>query len=208
MNMDNYKSYEFTFLYLINKCILLFKYIENTEQKNILNEIKNFISKLQEIFSTNEYTNSIDKKNKILEILIDYFEKLINERIYDLINDEKKDDIISNIEHIAFTICEKKECKEKINSIDNQVNTVSKEKINVIETQIKTIPKENISPIDNKSKILPKEINTDNQAKTFIEFEKKINNKIITLFNEIENNIKTSLKKYIEHTQFVEYDLD
>ena len=42
--MDNYKSYEFTFLYLINKCILLFKYIDTIYQKEILNDIKKFIN--------------------------------------------------------------------------------------------------------------------------------------------------------------------
>ena len=31
--MDNSKSYEFTFLYLVNKCILLFKYIDIKYQK-------------------------------------------------------------------------------------------------------------------------------------------------------------------------------
>jgi hypothetical protein len=38
--MDNQKSYEITFLYLINKCILLFKYINNDSQQEILKGIK------------------------------------------------------------------------------------------------------------------------------------------------------------------------
>ena len=42
----------------------------------------------------------------------------------------------------------------------------------------------------------------------FIILEKKINSKIKNIFNEIENNIKTSLKDYFEHTKYVEYDLD
>ena len=42
--MDNLKSYEFTFLYLINKCILLFKYIDKDNQKDILYNIKVFIN--------------------------------------------------------------------------------------------------------------------------------------------------------------------
>ena len=40
MDKDNFKSYEFTFLYLINKCILLFKYININYQKEILYDIK------------------------------------------------------------------------------------------------------------------------------------------------------------------------
>jgi hypothetical protein len=66
--MDNYKSYEFTFLYLINKCILLFKYIDNIYQKEILYDIKIFINKLQELFSKADFKNNEDKKNKILEM--------------------------------------------------------------------------------------------------------------------------------------------
>ena len=49
--MDIIKSNEFNFLYLINKCILLFKYISNEHQKNILIDIKIFIHKLEEKFS-------------------------------------------------------------------------------------------------------------------------------------------------------------
>jgi len=44
------KSYEFNFFFLINKCLLLFNYINNEYQKEILNEIKLFINKKKEIF--------------------------------------------------------------------------------------------------------------------------------------------------------------
>ena len=75
--MDNYKSYEFTFLYLINKCILLFNFIEIDFQKEILSDIKNFINKLKEIFSGYDIE---ERKYKILEVLISFFEKLIDEK--------------------------------------------------------------------------------------------------------------------------------
>ena len=77
--MDNYKSSEFTFMYLMNKCLLLFKYIRYNEQKEILNDIKIFINNLKYTFSITEYKN-IDyniKKTKILEILIDYFQIIL-----------------------------------------------------------------------------------------------------------------------------------
>ena len=61
--MDN-KSYEFIFLYLINKCILLFKYIDTFNQKNILYEIKIFINKLQEIFTDSDFKNNEEKKKQ------------------------------------------------------------------------------------------------------------------------------------------------
>ena len=59
--MDN-KSYEFIFLYLINKCILLFKYIDNFNKKNILYDIKIFINKLQEILINSNFKNNEEKK--------------------------------------------------------------------------------------------------------------------------------------------------
>ena len=92
--MDNSKSYEFIFLYLINKCILLFKYIENKYQKDILYDIKIFINKLQDLFSSSDIENNVNKKNKILEILIEYFEKIIETKIYKLINHPNKEFII------------------------------------------------------------------------------------------------------------------
>ena len=111
--MDNNKSYEFTFLYLINKCLLLFKYIDNKYQKELLLDIKIFINKVQEIFSKVDFKTNNDKKNKILEVLIDYFEKVIDNKIYNLINYKNKDTIISEVEKNAFILCENYEKKKK-----------------------------------------------------------------------------------------------
>ena len=63
--MDNTKSYNFKFLILINKCILLFNYIDVIYQKEILNDIKIFVLKLKEKFSNKDIT--------MLEALINYF---------------------------------------------------------------------------------------------------------------------------------------
>jgi hypothetical protein len=184
--MDNFKSYEFTFLYLINKCILLFKYIDNNYQKEILYDIKIFINKLQELFSKADFRNNEDKKNKILEILITYFEKIIDEKIYNLIENNDKDNIIIEIEKHALSICENNEKKQN-NKIEAPISK------NFNDT------KENMN----------KEYNKINYSQiSLVEFEQKINNKIKTIFSEIENNIKISLKEYFDHTKYVEYDLD
>jgi hypothetical protein len=119
--MYKLKSYEFNFFFLINKCILLFKYIDNEYQKEILNEIKLFINKLQEIFSKSDFNNSNDKKNKILELLIHYFETLINVKIYKLINHENKDLIINEINKISLLACENNE-KKNIDIVNNTRN--------------------------------------------------------------------------------------
>jgi hypothetical protein len=192
--MDNFKSYEFTFLYLINKCILLFKYIDNIYQKEILYDIKIFINKLQELFSKADFKNNEDKKNKILEILITYFEKIIDEKIYNLINSNEKDNIIIEVEKNALLICENNEKNSNksdqpiLKNYNDYTNKDAKETF--------------------KEKI-PKEINKNNYSQiSLLEFEQKINNKIKTIFSEIENNIRISLKEYFDHTKYVEYDLD
>ena len=105
MNMDNFKSYQFTFLYLMNKCLLLFKYIDTFYQKEILNEIKVFINKLQEIFAKSNFKNNIEKKNKIFELLIDYFKIIIDKKIYNLINSTNRAEIIASVEKNAILLC-------------------------------------------------------------------------------------------------------
>lgn len=197
--MDNFKSYEFTFLYLINKCILLFKYIDNIYQKEILHDIKIFINKLQELFSKADFKNSEDKKNKILEILITYFEKIIDEKIYNLIDSIEKDNIIIEVEKHALIICENNE--KKNNKIEQPILKNYNDYIN------KDIPKE--SNKDFFKEQTTKENNKSNYSQiSLIEFEQKINNKIKVIFSEIENNIRISLKDYFDHTKYVEYDLD
>jgi hypothetical protein len=197
--MDNFKSYEFTFLYLINKCILLFKYIDNIYQKEILYDIKIFINKLQELFSKADFKNNEDKKNKILEILITYFEKIIDEKIYNLLDSNEKDNIIIEIEKHALSICENNE--KKTNKLDQPVLK------NYNDYTSKDPFKENNKDIFKEQ--IPKEINKNNYSQiSLLEFEQKINSKIKTIFSEIENNIKISLKDYFDHTKYVEYDLD
>ena len=193
--MDNEKSYEFIFLYLINKCILLFKYIKNDYQKEILFEIKIFVNKLNEVFATSEFNNNVNKKNKILEVLIEYFENIIENKIYNLINLPDKEKIIQDIEQKAIYICEKKHKEDSSKQVINDIKSKeigSKQVINDIK------PKE----------IYSKQVINDIKNNDFVDFENKMNNKIKSIFLEIENNIKTSLKNYFDHTQYVEYDLD
>ena len=176
--MDNYKSYEFTFLYLINKCILLFNFIEIDFQKEILSDIKNFINKLKEIFSGYDIE---ERKYKILEVLISFFEKLIDEKIYGLIKNSNKDKIISDIEQKALLMCEESENKKK-NEMKNEMKNDMKNDI--------------------------KKINFNELKLDSNELEKKINSKIKFLFSEIETNIKKSLKDYLIHLEFIESDLN
>jgi hypothetical protein len=152
------KSYEFNFFFLINKCILLFKYIDNLYQKEILNEIKLFINKLQEIFSKADFNNSLDKKNKILELLINYFEQLIDIKIYKLIDHLNKDLIINEVNNIALLACNNNE-KKSLNKETLNKETLNKETLNKETLNKETLNKEtfNKESFNNEKKTVSKE---------------------------------------------------
>jgi hypothetical protein len=192
MNMDNLKSYEFTFLYLINKCILLFKYIDNDHQKNIIYDIKIFINKLQEL-SLN--------KNKILEVLIEYFEKIIDSKIYKFLIGNK-DSILKEVEVKALYICEQNENNKRISeniSIKPNMNLYEYEK----NKDIINIEQKINNNLNNTKEIIKNSLLENNN-----DLEKKVNNKIKSIFNEIENNIKNTLKDYLAHTESIEHEYD
>jgi len=185
--MDILKSYHFNFLLLINKYILLFNYIENLNQKKILNNIKSFIDKIKDIFITYELK---DKKTKILEILISYFEKLVHEELYNLLDENDRDFIMKEIEKKAYNLCK----------TSTESYTQNPDLADENETQ-----KEIIREKDNKNELGNENFNNH---KTILDLEKKINNKILVIFNEIEKNIKSSIKEYQSYSEFITYDLD
>jgi hypothetical protein len=204
--MNNFKSHEFTFLYLINKCILLFKYIEINDKKNILYEIKLFINKLQEIFSKGDFKDSIEKKNKIFEILIQYFQKIIDEKIYNLIKDKNKDNIISHIERHALEICENNENKKETFSIKENLFDKIDTSVNFNKDKSNNDEYFKYNKFDEKNN--GKFVDSINKNISMEDIEDKIQTKIKITFNEIESNIKSALKDYFSHTEYVEYDLD
>jgi hypothetical protein len=193
--MDNFKSYEFTFLYLINKCILLFKYIDINNQKDIFSNIKLFVNKLQEIFSKADFKNSNDRKNKILEILINYFNNLIDEKIYYLLNKTSRDNIISEVEKKALDLCEKND-KSKSTHIIKENNVKEPSTYSDIEDKIDKKIKSAFSEIENNMKIVLKDYfeHTD-----YVEYDldKKFNIKLETNNILIESKIKEYVKELI-----------
>jgi len=187
--MDNLKSYEFTFLYLINKCILLFKYIDNTYQKEILYDIKIFINKLEEIFQNILIKNSIEKKNKILEILIEYFQKIIDNKIYTLIIFKDKENIIMEVEKKALSMCNNTD-KKIINNIltDDTQNYTSKD-LHDLEKKINNKIKLIFIEIENNIKSSLKDYFLHTECVEY-DLDKKFNDKIFDNNILIENKIK------------------
>jgi hypothetical protein len=200
--MDSKKSTEYNFIFLMNKCILLYNYIDIYYQKDILNDIKSFINKLEDIISLKKFNSIEDKKNNIIIILNKYLNKIIEDKIFYLFLENNTEDIFYDIEKKAIKITTEKIKQNEIENkyiLDKKIN----EQIKKSETIIKDGIKDTIV-IDNNQINELKDIHKTH----LINFEKKVDNKIKIIFNEIENNIKLSLKDYIEHTIKVENELD
>jgi hypothetical protein len=211
--MDNQKSYEFTFLYLINKCILLFKYINNDNQQEILQGIKIFINKLYEIFSKTDFNDNNEKKNKILEVLIKFFEKIIDEKIYTLLDVNEKENIMREVTQKSMSICEKNKKKNNLNIIDTASllnRTFTENNKNKEYSSIRNIQTTESVNEDNQKRLkenndidIPNISNND-----LLELEKKFNSKIKSMFNDIENNIELLLKNNFSKLQYNDNDID
>jgi len=204
--MNDFKSHEFNFLYLVNKSIILFKYININDKQKILYEIKLFINKLQEIFLKADFNNQNDKKIKIYEILIQYFQKIINEKLYKLL---KNNNIIpKNVDYDAIELSKKHFIKSTNNNcVSNNIfnNTLFND--NFIYSHLNNIfNSNNDNDLDNKNNSVCDSGSVKNISMEDI--ENKIEYSIKNTFSKIENNIKSALKDYFSHTEYVEYDLD
>jgi len=158
--MSNIELYKKNFLFLLNKCILLFKYINIDKQQEILNEIKLYIVKLEKI----SYTAT--DKTKMFEILINYFNDLINKKIYFLIEHPNKNSIISEID-------------KKTDLLVNNSEGLDRNIYSIIPSSI--IPNSNEKIMENNEIKLFKEEYLYHLQKTKednAEFENKINTKL------------------------------
>ena len=208
---------EYNFLFLMNKCVLLFNYIDIYYQKEVLTDIKYFIKRLCDIYETKKFNSIHDKKYSVLNVLNKYLTKIIDEKIIFLV-DNQDDNFITTINNSVLKTCneiyKKKEIEEKYNinktSNDNLNDKLSykiSEKLNntenIIKEGIKEEIKQNMTVKNDETLLIP-----ENQKKYLNEFEKKIDNKIKNIFIDIENNIKLSLKDYIEYTIHIKNDVD
>ena len=206
---------EYNFLFLMNKCVLLFNYIDVYYQKEILTDIKYFIKRLGEIYENKKFDSIEDKKYNILNGLNKYLSKIIDEKIIFLVENQDSN-FITTINNSVLKTCneiyKKKEIEEKYNikkstgdsenlndKLNDTLNKKINEKLNNTENIIKEGIKEEIKNNNNTS-VIPES--------NLKEFEKKIDNKIKNIFTDIENNIKLSLKDYIEYTIHIKNDID
>jgi hypothetical protein len=208
---------EYNFLFLMNKCVLLFNYIDIYYQKEVLTDIKYFIKRLCDIYETKKFNSVHDKKHSVLNVLNKYLTKIIDEKIIFLV-DNQDDNFITTINNSVLKTCneiyKKKEIEEKYNinktsndNLNDKLNYKISEKLsnteNIIKEGIKEEIKQNMTVKNDETLLIP-----ENQKKYLNEFEKKIDNKIKNIFIDIENNIKLSLKDYIEYTIHIKNDVD
>ena len=199
--MNIRENNEYNFLFLMNKCVLLFNYIDIYYQKEILTDIKYFIKRLGEIYENKKFDSVEDKKYNILNGLNKYLSKIIDEKIIFLVENQD-DNFITTINNSVLKTCneiyKKKEIEEKYN-INKKINEKLSNTENIIKEGIKEEIKKNVS-LSNIDNNIPES--------NLKEFEKKIDNKIKNIFSDIENNIKLSLKDYIEYTIHIKNDVD
>lgn len=208
---------EYNFLFLMNKCVLLFNYIDIYYQKEVLTDIKYFIKRLCDIYETKKFNSVQDKKHNVLNVLNKYLTKIIDEKIIFLV-DNQDDNFITTINNSVLKTCneiyKKKEIEEKYNinktsndNLNDKLTCKISEKLsnteNIIKEGIKEEIKQNMTVKNDETLLIP-----ENQKKYLNEFEKKIDNKIKNIFIDIENNIKLSLKDYIEYTIHIKNDVD
>jgi len=153
----------------------------------------------------------IKKKNKILEILISYFEKIINEKIYNLINIENKDKIIIDIEKKAFIICENNENKDNTNKNNilcdikqNKIVVNDENNLQELEQKLNKKIKLLFSDIENNIKSSLKEYFLHTECVEY-DLDKKFNAKLDANNLLIENKIKDIIKNNNHGFENIDY---
>ncbi len=183
------------FIYLLNKCSMLYIHLDKDTKKDVLNNIKEFILKLHETFNHNNDLKNLElneKKEKILSTLIPYLDKLTTHFMIEhiCIDENKKEFLIKEIDisslsyarklvkndtHEADDILQKDEIKKDEIKKDEIKKSNFQEQINKVTYKI-------TNHIDDKIVSLHEELN--NFFKTKFDLLNEENRKILENSNE------------------------
>ncbi len=196
---DSVLSNESTFFFLMNKSLLLIHHVDKKTQKESIQNLQTFVQKLLEIYQDekNNQPNleKKDHKKKLLDAMSFYFHKFI-EKLVAQISPSK--DILLNIDEICKKKCEvflKDKSIQKIEkTVQDQLETSQKKMNEVLHIEEPVLQ-------NNKQEIFQLE-------KKIFTTEQKIYDKMRTIFLEIENNVKQSLKDYVSHYEKIDKDFD
>jgi hypothetical protein len=183
------------FVYLLNKCTMLYIHLNKDTKKDVLLNIKDFIKKLKIEFESNDQLKSLDydsKKEKILCVLVPYLHKLTSNFMIEhiVVDDHKKEFLIKEIDISSHSYARKILKEQEV-----------RQKEEVKETEDKKM--EEIKEVKEVKEV--KEINKNNQITKSIQEEKikeqishvtykitnHIDDKIITLHDELNRFFQT-----------------
>ena len=202
-------SNESTFFFLMNKSLLLIHHVDKKIQKETINNLQTFVQKLLEIYQDEKHSQPTFQKKKLLDAMSFYFHKLIDKLVAQI---SPSKDILLNIDEICKKKCEafvKDKSLRKIEkSVQDQLETSQKKMTEILQDEEYKPFHCNDKIIDNPiEKTIDKQDLFQLEKKMFIS-EQKIYEKIRTVFLEIENNVKQSLKEYVSHYERIDKDFD
>ncbi len=180
------------FIYLLNKCSMLYIHLDKDTKKDVLNNIKEFILKLHETFNMNDDLKNLnihDKKEKILSTLIPYLDKLTTNFMIEhiCIDENKKEFLIKEIDISSLSYARKllNNNSEIINQTNNNIE------VNNNNTEINNNREINNNQINNhlETKNHEQNINENKENSKKSYFQEQINKVTNKITNHIDDKI-------------------
>ncbi len=164
-------------IYLFNKCTMLYIHLDKNGKRDVLENMKDFIQKIEYSFEKNDILKNlknIERKEKLITLFIPYLKDLIESfMIKNIIVDEnKKDFIIKEIDISSHNYAKKIFQKEEIIKEDNK-KSESSEKI-VIKKDV------------DEKELKMKNIYDENMNKVTSKITSHIDDKVIELYDELQ----------------------
>ncbi len=187
MDVDTKKD----FIYLLNKCSMLYIHLDKNTKKDVLNNIKEFIFKLHETFNTHNELQNLnihEKKEKILCTLIPYLDKLTTNFMIEhiCIDENKKEFLIKEIDISSLSYA-RKISQQQLEKEEKKEEEEVKESQHVEEEKVLNVVKEYKNEKENNKKsYFQEQIN-----KVTHKITNHIDDKMISLHEELNNFFKT-----------------
>ncbi len=177
------------FIYLLNKCTMLYIHLDKDTKRDVLSNIQDFILKLQDTFTSNEELRSLDqdtKKERILSTLIPYLQKLTTNFMIEhiTVDDQKKEFLMKEIDISSHSYARK------------LIQEASKEEIKVKEEEVNKKEIKDKESMDLKIKEEVKEDEKyDIEGKKSELFKVQLKEQISTVTNKITNHLDDKIIK-------------
>ncbi len=177
------------FIYLINKCTMLYIHLDKDTKKDVLYNIKEFIDKLKIEFESNDQLKSLNydsKKEKILSVLVPYLHKLTSNFMIEhiVVDDYKKEFLIKEIDISSHSYARK--------VLQNKIEEVSqKENKNEVKEEVSHVKKEEVSNIKEIKKNIQEEKIKEQISNVTHKITNHIDDKIISLHEELNRFFQT-----------------